>query len=294
MRTSGSTVQTALGPVDCIVEGTGVPVVVLHGTPGGIDSADIMSTFLPRERFRVVLLSRPGYLATELFGRNRVDDQADLIAALLDTIGIGSAAVLGWSGGGPAAFRFAVRHPQRAAAVVNVAAASHQMPIPRLDGTSRLLFNTAVGRWFVRQTARRQPGQIVTGTLQHEGDLTSEQLKAAAAQVMADDTQRQFVLDLSATVNEKGNRQAGYEADKEQFENLPDLELERISTPTLLVHGEVDNDVPPEHTASAAARIPGARTRILPLGTHLALWAHADAAQAQREVIDFLVTTART
>ena len=44
--------------------------------------------------------------------------QADLLAALLDTLAIGQAAVIAISGGGPAAIHFALRHPTRCRALV--------------------------------------------------------------------------------------------------------------------------------------------------------------------------------
>ena len=291
MRTSGNTIKTALGPVDCIVEGNGAPVVVLHGSPGGIDAADIMSTFLPREHFQVILLSRPGYLGTPLLDRGGVNAQADLIAALLDALNIGRAAMFGWSGGGPVAYRFAVSHPDRCSAVVTTAAVSQQMDIPALDPASRFMFNTRIGGWLMRVLAAHQPEKVVSGTLADEGELTAEQLTERTAQVMADDTKKQFVLDLSTTVSQKGDRQDGYAADEDAFEHLPDLQLDRISAPVLLVHGDADSDVPLAHTTAAAARIPGARTRILPTGTHLALWTHPEASTVQAEVITFLLTT---
>ncbi len=294
MRTSGSIVSTARGPVECLVEGAGIPVVVLHGSPGGIDAADIMSTFLPRQQFRVVLLSRPGYLGTDLLDRETPDRQADLVAALLDAHDIDKASVFAWSGGGPVAYRFAVRHPHRTLALVTTAAVSRPMRIPALDASSKFMFNTKAGNWLLRVLAAHQPEKIVSGTLSDEGELTEAQLRQRTAEVMADETKRQFVLDLSRTVNRSGNRKNGYDADVRQFATLPDLELKKISAPTLLIHGDVDSDVFVAHTTDAAGDIPGARMRILPTGTHLALWTHPEAVQAQAEVREFLTASAQT
>ena len=106
------------------VVGAGTPVVVLHGSPGGIDAAALMAGFLPRDRISAILLSRPGYLGTELGNRATIDQQADLLAALLDHLRIGRTGVLSWSGGGPAGYRLAVRHPDRVDAIVAFAAVS--------------------------------------------------------------------------------------------------------------------------------------------------------------------------
>jgi pimeloyl-ACP methyl ester carboxylesterase len=43
--------------------------------------------------------------------------QADAVAALLDVLGIRTAAVMAVSGGGPCALQFALRHPQRCCAL---------------------------------------------------------------------------------------------------------------------------------------------------------------------------------
>lgn len=64
------------------------------------------------------------YLGTPLEGRETIDAQADLHAALLDVLGIERTGVLGWSGGGPSSYRLAVRHPQRVSGLVVLAGVS--------------------------------------------------------------------------------------------------------------------------------------------------------------------------
>jgi pimeloyl-ACP methyl ester carboxylesterase len=113
--------------------GTGAPVVVVHGTPGGIDAAALMAGFLPHDGIAAILLSRPGYLGTELGDRTTVDQQADLMAALLDHLGVERAGVFSWLGGGPAGYRLAVRHPDRVNALVAFAAVSQAYHLPKTD-----------------------------------------------------------------------------------------------------------------------------------------------------------------
>ncbi|MCE0761470.1 alpha/beta hydrolase [Pseudonocardia kujensis] len=280
---------TSLGPVEYAVVGTGAPVLVLHGSPGGIDAAALMAGFLPRGDIAAVLLSRPGYLGTELGERTSVDRQADLYAALLDHLGIRRAGVLAWSGGGPSGYRFAVRHPERADALVAVAAVSQAYHDPHTDLATRLLFATGAGRRLLRLLADHQPRRYIAAALSGEGDLTDEQLDRRVEEVLADPVKRDFVLAIGPTASQDRRRRAGYRNDLEQFGAITSLELESITTPTLLVHGGADSDVPPAHSTFAAATIPGAELLTLDAGTHLALYTHPDAASAQARVVDFLL-----
>src|SRR5919107_4722444 len=126
-------VETKLGPVELERAGEGPPVVVVHGTPGGWDSSIAMGQFLVEAGFEVIAPSRPGYLGTPPGDLASPDRQADLLAALLDALGIGSAGVLSWSGGGPSAYRLAVRHPDRVRALVAFASVSRRISRPKLD-----------------------------------------------------------------------------------------------------------------------------------------------------------------
>jgi pimeloyl-ACP methyl ester carboxylesterase len=268
--------ETAHGPIEYDDAGTGAPVLVVHGSPGGWDQGRAMASALPPERFRTIAVSRPGYLATALEGRERVDAQADLFAALLDTLEVERAGVLCWSGGGPSGYRLAVRHPERVRALVALAAVSQALPRPREDLPTRLLFTTGPGDWLLRAMAAHAPKQLISSTLASEGDLTKAQLRERTEEVFTDERKRRFVLDLDATVRFGGDRKAGLDNDYERFGEITTLELERIAAPCLLVHGSADTDVPPPHSQHAAAAIPGAELVVLDGGTHLAFYTHPD------------------
>src|SRR5687768_15500605 len=101
MPMSPETVDTALGPVELVRAGAGPPVLMIHGTPGGWDSSATMGRFLVEGGFELIAPARPGYQGTPLEGREAIDAQADLHAALLDALGHDTAGVVTWSGGGP-------------------------------------------------------------------------------------------------------------------------------------------------------------------------------------------------
>ena len=286
-------IETALGPVECAVAGEGAPVLVVHGTPGGWDQAAAMAQFLTRadggDGAKAILPSRPGYLGTPLEGRETIDRQADLHAALLDALGVERVGVLCWSGGGPSSYRLAVRHPDRVHAVVSLDAVGKAYPRPHEDLPTRLMFTTRPGNWLLRAMAAHAPKQLIQATLAAEGSLTKEQLEARAEEVFADPVKHEFVLALDATVLRHGGREAGYANDLDQFEAIVSLELERVEAPCLIVQGGADTDVTPDYSEHAAATIPNAEALTLDGGTHLCFYTHPDADAAQARARELLL-----
>ena len=285
---SSSVTTTALGQIEYAVVGVGAPVLVLHGSPGGIDAAALMARFLPKEDFAAVLVSRPGYMDTPLGPDPSVDGEADLLAALLDRLDVDRVGVHCWSGGGPAAYRLAVRHPGRVRSIVAFAAVSQAYPTPRLKLVDRLLFQTRPGNRLLSYLAAKQPQQFVTGVLAAEGSLSRSLLKERVAHVMANPKKLEFVVGLGLTAEQTAERRIGYDNDLRVFAGITTLELDRIAAPTLVVHGTADSDVPYEHSVFAASQIPDAELLTLDTGTHLAFYTHPDSDEAQRRAIALL------
>lgn len=286
---AGQIIQTRLGPVEYARLGTGHPVVVLHGTPGGIDAAELMARFLPHDRFAPILLSRPGYLGTPLGENRTIDQQADLVIALLDALGIQRAGVLSWSGGGPCGFRLAVRYPEPITGLVTLAGVSRAYQVRKTTLSDRLMFGTSAGHWLLRVLSTHRPGDIVTGTMSSESSLTGQELKDRVASIMADPDKLQFVLDLGPTASTTSERRAGYDNDLAQFAAIDTLELPQITVPTLVVQGSADTDLAPADSDYAVEAIPGARLITLDGGSHLAFYTHPEATTAQQQVIEFLL-----
>jgi len=271
------------------VRGDGAPVLVVHGTPGGIDGAAIMARFLPSDGFRVVTLSRPGYLGTPLDPDHAsLDDEADRYAAVLDDLGIDRAAVLAWSGGGPAAYRFAARHPDRVRSLVVAAGLSGRWTPPHPGPLEWVVTHTRVGAALARAAARVAPGVVVRSVEAGVSSLRGAALTEHVRGVLADPLRRAFVLDLATTGNTSGRHRPGWDNDVRTLGAVTDLGLRDVHAPTLLVHGDADTDVDPSHSARAAAEVPGAELLTLPGGTHFALWAHRDADAVQDRVREHL------
>lgn len=279
-------VETALGPVEVGRQGAGRPVLFIHGTPGGHDISLAMGRFLVDAGFEVVAPSRPGYLGTPLLDRQSIASQADLMAALLDELGHEECGLLTWSGGGPAGYRLAVRYPQRVNGLVALNAVSKAY-VPREDGLEdRLMMKTTAGNWMLRYLAKHAERTTVTATLKAEGNLSEDELEELVDETMNDINQRDVVLTLADVAGDWKHREAGVENDLACFASIGSLGLEQIRTPTLIIGGDADDDVPPGHSDHAAAAIPTAEHLVMSHGTHLCLFVHPEADAAQARVVE--------
>lgn len=279
---------TALGPVEHVDVGTGPPVLFVHGTPGGCDQGRLMTRFLTGAH-RVVALSRPGYRETPLTEATRTPEtQADLAAALMDSLGIDRFHVVCWSGGGPSAYLLAARRPDRIASVVAIAAVStsYVVDLRRRVGLAeeKLLMNR-FGRWVSGRLTEAAPSTAVKMLLSEEGDLSRAQVKELTATVLADEEQRSFALELFDTIT--GPRRAGFANDLDQYADLS-LPLGDVAAPALLVHARTDADVPFTHSTHAAERLPQAHLVAIDSGTHVSAWAGPEAGDVQAQVLAHL------
>jgi pimeloyl-ACP methyl ester carboxylesterase len=284
MKRSADTIATTAGPAEVEVRGSGVPVLVLHGSPGGIDQARAMSQFLTKNRSQVICVSRPGYLGTPLnLADPSIDHEADLLAAVLDAVGVERAGVLAYSGGGPSAYRLAVRHPDRVSAIVAIAAVSSRYVAPTPTATDRFMFGTRTGQWLIGLLAQLAPGQLIESALASEGSVRGEELKTAAAGAMADPEQRAAVLALSITTGWRGSRKAGWDNDVANYDAIDSLELDHVRCPVLLIHGDADTDATVDYSYTAHSALPDSTLVVMERGTHLAFYAHPEARDVQEQ-----------
>lgn len=116
---SGEVVGTPMGPIQIVRQGGGPPILVLHGGFGGWDQGILVSSNLNQRGFQTIIPSRPGYLATPIYAfPTDAGAQADLMKALLDSLQIQKAIIMGFSAGAPVAYEFAIKYPDRTTALV--------------------------------------------------------------------------------------------------------------------------------------------------------------------------------
>jgi pimeloyl-ACP methyl ester carboxylesterase len=262
-------------------------VLFVHGSPGGCDQGAVMTEFLVPKGFRTVSLSRPGYLRTPLSDAVATpDQQADLEIALMDTLGIEHFSVMCWSGGGPSSYRLSAKHGDRVTALVAIAALSKEYSFGNgIDRIEYSLLTGAVGNWLLKEMARHTPKSVVGMVGSEEGDLTKEEAHALTEHIWNDDTKREFVLAVSATIS---GRHDGLKNDQRQFPEIGDLGLSAIVAPTLLVHGTADSDVHPDQSENALSQLPHAGIIRVERGTHLCVWTDPTSDVIQARIVDHL------
>lgn len=124
LNQQGRVVHTALGDIQIVTQGKGPVIIVLHGGFGGWDQGVLVASNLSKHGFQLIIPSRPGYLSSPIYTdplllqETTAAAQADLLAALLDTLHISKATLLGFSAGAPVAYEFGLKYPDRTNAVV--------------------------------------------------------------------------------------------------------------------------------------------------------------------------------
>lgn len=233
-------------PVHAVVEGPeDAPVVLLAGSLGS--TLEMWDPQVPAltERFRVVRYDARGHGRSPVPpGPYTIDDLVDDAVALLDRLGVGSAAFVGLSLGGMTGLRLAAREPDRVTALVVLC-------------TSALLGPPSF--WQERAATARGQG---TGAL----------AEAVVARWFTDGlraTDPDLVRRMQAMV--AGIPDEGYAGCCEAIAGM-DLraDLARVGVPTLAIAGAEDPATPPPHLRAIAEGVPGGRLLVLPSAAHLA------------------------
>jgi pimeloyl-ACP methyl ester carboxylesterase len=261
--------RTSHGDVEFVTWGTGPTVLSLHGAMGGYDQGVVLARTVASQRFHFVSISRPGYLGTPLASGCTPVAQADLCAEVLDNLGIGRAAVMAISGGGPTALQFALKYGAQCRGLVMISACSDRLtePVPR--------------RWHMMKLIARIPGATAS-----MGQRMAKDPEKAAARMIPDPVLRRRVLEdtetgpllmsfQTALLARMSSRILGSDNDIRQT-RAPEMSypLERIQVPTLVVHGTSDSAVPFAQAKALASRVSGAELLAIEGGEHASIFTH--------------------
>ena len=263
---SGSQVyKTAYGLVECACTGTGPAVLISHGGSGGYDMGVWLAGLLGGE-YQYIAPSRYGYLRTPIPENSTPQNQADSFALLLDTLNITSAFVIGLSSGGPSALQFALRHPGRCRGLIMLSAISR--PIPPLPPILRMIFPIMLRSDFI-------PWGIYA--ISPDFVYRSNGVDRAVLARIKPDPEKMLLLEsLFYTSFPTSLRRDGIINDMDQVASIKAYDMDRIETPTLVVHAVDDPIVPIDLGEYTAQTIKGTQFLRINDGGHFCSVTHRE------------------
>ena len=255
-------INTLLGPVELsISKGTGPVILHIHGSPGGYDQA-----FGLDKKYKVLSPSRPGYLRTPITSGKTPEEQADLYKALLEELEIDSVIVWGTSGGGPSAIEFAIKYPESTRGLI----AYEALTVPWLEAKEidqYFLTTSDFSLWFSLKLSE------VFGK------------KNLVSFVVPDDSNQNLILGdevsfkefkkLIWTIWPISMRQEGFSNDAEMFFDLS-LDLEKISSPTIAIHGTKDINVDISHSIKLTEAVKNSKLHRIIGADHYMSFSHRE------------------
>lgn len=256
-------IRSRFGALEYAERGEGPPILMIHGSGGGFDQGLLFGAGLSAAGYRIIAPSRFGYLRSDYPADPSPENQADAFIDLLDALGVEKVAVAGLSAGALSAIAFALRYPQRCAALLPIVPAAYvpgrSSPAPWSSAQEvgvNLVLRSDFLFWAMLKVA---PDFVTESILATDPALiTTDEARAQVAAI------RQSILPVSA-------RARGLLDDMRRSADPPHLPYERIAVPTLAISAEDDR----YGTAMAARFIgqttPDARAHIFPDGGHILL-----------------------
>jgi pimeloyl-ACP methyl ester carboxylesterase len=238
------------------IDGDGTPVLLVHGL-GATSNFYQVQTDALAGRFRVIRPDSAGAGRSPVADGISVESHADDLAALLDELGIESAAVVGHSLGTLVVRALAARHPQKVAKLVLLGA--------------------------VREPAEagRQAQRDRAALLREQG--TAAVAPAVVANALSETTRRDKP-EVAAFVRELVMRQdpEGYARNCEALADATDPGPIDPNLPLLLITGSDDKVGPPDASQELAAVHGSATVEIVPGVGH---WTALEAAQPVSDLL---------
>jgi pimeloyl-ACP methyl ester carboxylesterase len=251
----------------------GLPVIMIHGTPGGRIGWWKEPGIYRRFGMRRITIDRAGYGESSRLADRIVADIVPDIEALADHLGIDRFAVSGGSGGGPHVLALAALLPDR---VIRCMASVSVAPY----GAEGL-------DWLAGQTE----GNVIEFTTALQGEAASrallEGLRATTLQRFAEGRLDWMGDDYELSEADKAQELKHYDRIRAHIANglvhgvdgwIDDniaftkpwgFEVEDIRVPVVLTYGRTDVLVPPAHGDWLAAHVPGAEVWVDEEAGHL-------------------------
>jgi non-heme chloroperoxidase len=226
----------------------GAVVTFSHGWPLNSDSWESQMLFLAEHGFRCVAHDRRGHgRSTQTWHGNEMDTYADDLAALMDTLDLKGATMIGFSTGGGEVARYIGRHGTKRVKKAVFVSAVPPLMVKTKDNPSGVPLEVFDGIRKASIDDRSQLYKDLAGGPFFGGNRPG----AKVSQGMQDAFWRQGM--------QAGHKNA-YDCIKAFSETDFTEDLKKIDVPTLVIHGDDDQVVPIDGAARKTAKlVKGAR-----------------------------------
>ena len=222
--------------------GTGRPVVFSHGWPLSADAWDAQMLFLGENGYRVIAHDRRGHgRSSQPWNGNEMDTYADDLAALMETLDLRNATLVGHSTGGGEVARYIGRHGSRRVSKAVLIAAVPPLMLKTKNNPGGLPIST-----FDQIRAG-----VVADRSQFFKDLTMPfyGYNKPGAKIS------QGVMDSFWLQGMQASIKGVYDCIKAFSETDFTDDLKKIDVPTLILQGDADQIVPIDDASRLSAKL---------------------------------------
>lgn len=254
--------------------GFGRPVVLIHGWPLSGESWSHQVAAFVAAGFRVITYDRRGFGRSDKpltgYGYDRLTDD---LHAVLEGLDVTDATLVGFSMGGGEVARYLTRHgTERVRSVVFASAVPPYMLKGPHNPDGPLTAGQAT-EMAAKLTANQDDfyDEFITEFFSANGELKVTELDRQDALAMTEHAAKHAALEAMTSFGATDFRE----------------DLEKVTVPTLIIHGDSDATVPFEGSGERThAAIPHSVLHVIAGGPHGANVSHAD--EWNRVVLDFL------
>jgi pimeloyl-ACP methyl ester carboxylesterase len=244
--------QVEGGNLYCEVSGEGSPLLLLHGLAVDGRMFEAVVPGLIRHHRIIVPDLRGHGRSARLPGPYTVDRMVQDLGVLLETLGVPSTVVVGYSQGGAVAQALARAHPSKVQGLVLVCTYAHN-PLSLEERIEAHLVPT-----LMRTVGPRAMGALVAALPRVGGGTPMDLASGLRLKSMMASNDRRTMAAASR--------------DAMAFDSRP--WLGEIRCPTLVIAGAEDRAVPRAHALMLARGIPGAELRLVEGAGHALAWTH--------------------